>query len=78
MKRYFCDRCEKEIPIVEHEQVEIAGKRYDLCRSTSCRETFAGMRSEAQKAVESYVALSRKAIADLEAKFLRKEPDGSA
>lgn len=76
MRHYTCDRCEEPIPLIEHEQVEIRGKRYDICKKKQCRDAFGAFQQEAQQYAESHAALWRRRLAEMEEKFFQKEHDG--
>ena len=79
-KHYKCDRkaCRAEIPIYEHEQFPgYDGKRYDVCRKTECREAFAAMKIEMQRAIGSHAEASKRIAAELEARFLNGETSGA-
>ena len=76
MRKYFCDRCKREIDEKKVEKVELDGRRLDVCQAGDCLEVFGKLKAKSEQAADAHMAVNRKIQADLVAEFL-KGPDGS-
>jgi hypothetical protein len=73
-KRYFCDRCKKELGDKKHAVVEIVGARYDVC--PSCLGPFELFRVKVEAAAHEGKQNLRQRVAALKAEYLERPKDG--
>lgn len=76
MRKYYCDRCQKELDKATHAVVEVQRKRYDLCKSP-CLGAFEPFRVKVEKAAQEGALNLRRRITELEDEFWGRMKGGS-
>jgi hypothetical protein len=74
-KRFYCDRCGKELNKQTHAVVEVARKRYDLCKAP-CFGAFEPFRAKVEAAAKEGAQDLRRRIAGLEDEFWGRIKNG--
>ena len=76
MRKFYCDRCGKELDRASHAVVEVQRKRYDLCKAP-CLGAFEPFRVKVEKAAQEGALDMRRKIAELESEFWGRMKSGS-
>ena len=79
MKKFYCDRCDKELDLLNHRKgnIEIGGKEYDLCKSGPCMDAFEKFRMTMKKESSASLHDLKRRMLELEAEFLEGGGGGS-